>query len=88
MRYRWFLILTIVFTLVTLGTVARAQVFSAGHCHTGIPERELTGFTPLPQGEVFCFLIADPKSVHSVYIDAGRYGRELSFGNSGRGNRG
>jgi hypothetical protein len=58
-------VLAAILAVIILGTAVRAQVFSAGHCHTAIPESELTGFTPLPQGEIFCSLIADPKSVHS-----------------------
>ncbi len=43
---------------------ARAQPFSQEICQLPSDE-ERSGFTPLPQGEVFCGLLADPKSVHS-----------------------
>jgi hypothetical protein len=34
-------------------------------CGTGIPEGESRGFVPLPRGDVFCPLVADPKGVRS-----------------------
>ena len=34
-------------------------------CGAGIPEAEARGYVPLPRGDVFCPLIADPKGVRS-----------------------
>jgi hypothetical protein len=34
-------------------------------CGTGIPASEQTGYVPLPRGDVFCPLVADPKSPRS-----------------------
>ena len=34
-------------------------------CGVGIPANEQTGYVPLPRGDVFCPLIADPKSARS-----------------------
>jgi hypothetical protein len=49
--------------LVMLVTAARADV--PEHCRLSIPADEAHGFVPLPRGDVFCPLIADPKSGHS-----------------------
>jgi len=35
------------------------------YCGTNIPADQATGFVPLPEGDVFCPLIADPKAAHS-----------------------
>ena len=35
------------------------------YCNTNIPPDEATGFVPLPEGDVFCPLLADPKDPHS-----------------------
>ena len=43
--------------------VAVAQAQSAPtRCGVGIPANELTGYVPLPRGDVFCPLVADPKA--------------------------
>ena len=34
-------------------------------CGSGIPESEARGYVPLPRGDVFCPLLADPKGVRS-----------------------
>jgi Protein of unknown function (DUF1207) len=34
-------------------------------CGTGLPRDEKPGYSPLPRGDVFCKLIADPKAAHS-----------------------
>jgi hypothetical protein len=46
---------------------ARAQVHETPpeYCGTNIPPDEASGFVPLPEGDVFCPLIADPKATHS-----------------------
>jgi hypothetical protein len=35
------------------------------YCGTNIPPDEATGFVPLPEGDVFCPLLADPKAAYS-----------------------
>ena len=35
------------------------------YCGTNIPPDEAIGFVPLPEGDVFCPLIADPKAAYS-----------------------
>ena len=43
----------------------RAQVFSSGNCLTGISQDDLSGFQPLPEGDIFCTMLADPKAKRS-----------------------
>ena len=45
-------------------TVAHAQS-APTRCGVGIPANEQTGYVPLPRGDVFCPLVADPKSARS-----------------------
>jgi len=42
-----------------------AQLSYPDRCGTGIPRDEKPGYAPLPRGDVFCQLIADPKSPRS-----------------------
>ncbi len=42
-----------------------AQVSFPERCGTGLPSTEKAGYTPLPRGDVFCPLVADPKAAHS-----------------------
>ncbi len=46
---------------------AQSDDRDSGHeyCGTNIPPDEASGFVPLPEGDVFCPLIADPKSAYS-----------------------
>jgi hypothetical protein len=44
---------------------AQAQVFSAGDCRAALSPEDRSGFRPLPQGELFCSLLADPKAPRS-----------------------
>jgi hypothetical protein len=71
-------------------------------CGVGIPESEASGYVPLPRGDVFCPLLADPKGQRSfvsylrekdgnVYTDLGSVGISdafplLRFGGSKPGN--
>lgn len=57
----------IIVALVVLlsGVPARAQVFSSGNCLTAPSQDDLSGFQPLPDGEIFCPLLADPKAKRS-----------------------
>jgi hypothetical protein len=59
----------LVVTLAGARAVA-AQSFATGErpaarCETGIPADEARGYVPLPRGDVFCPLIADPKGLRS-----------------------
>ena len=49
--------------------LAGAPLFAQGsypeRCGTGLPAKEMAGYTPLPRGDVFCPLVADPKAPHS-----------------------
>jgi hypothetical protein len=51
--------------LLAIATQARAQSSHATRCGTGIPVSERAGYVPLPRGDVFCPLIADPKAARS-----------------------
>jgi hypothetical protein len=44
---------------------ASADGSAPARCGTGIPEGESRGYVPLPRGDVFCPLVADPKGVRS-----------------------
>ena len=44
---------------------ARAQIPAPSRCGVGIPESETSGYVPLPRGDVFCPLLADPKGQRS-----------------------
>jgi hypothetical protein len=43
---------------------SRAQSYP-DRCGTGMPRNEQAGYTPLPRGDVFCPLVADPKAIRS-----------------------
>jgi hypothetical protein len=59
--------LVIVGSVVSAGrsSVVDAQVPAPTRCAVGIPASELSGYVPLPRGDVFCPLIADPKGQRS-----------------------
>ena len=42
-----------------------AQVPAPTRCAVGIPQSEASGYVPLPRGDVFCPLLADPKGQRS-----------------------
>ncbi len=42
-----------------------AQTSYPDRCGAGMPRTEQAGYTPLPRGDVFCPLIADPKAIRS-----------------------
>lgn len=46
-------------------STARAQIPAPSRCAVGIPESEASGYVPLPRGDVFCPLLADPKGQRS-----------------------
>jgi hypothetical protein len=47
------------------GGAAAAQIPAPTRCAVGIPEHEASGYVPLPRGDVFCPLLADPKGQRS-----------------------
>jgi hypothetical protein len=51
-----------------------AQVAPTSRCAVGIPSSEVSGYVPLPRGDVFCPLMADPKGQRSFVS----YMREIS----------
>ena len=62
---------TMLATLAPLAGVAgvapnvHGQSPASTRCAVGIPSSELTGYVPLPRGDVFCPLLADPKGQRS-----------------------
>ena len=56
--------LLVVLFMFLLGP-AQAQVFSAGDCQAALTQDDLSGFQPLPDGQFFCTLLADPKAPRS-----------------------
>jgi hypothetical protein len=54
----------VLLTGLAIARPARGQP-APGHCGVEIPSHEALGFVPLPRGDLFCPLIADPKSLHS-----------------------
>ena len=50
-----------------LGIASRvvAQIPASTRCAVGIPASEVSGYVPLPRGDVFCPLLADPKGQRS-----------------------
>jgi Protein of unknown function (DUF1207) len=62
-----------------VSTSVAAQNSYPERCGTGLSRTEQPGYTPLPRGDVFCPLVADPKAPHSFVS----YLRERS--DTGRG---
>src|SRR6476469_3045589 len=52
-------------SLTAAFNVTRAQTTPSGRCAVGIPASEASGYVPLPRGDVFCPLLADPKGQRS-----------------------
>ena len=63
-------------------TPANQPMSAPARCGTGIPDAETRGYVPLPRGDVFCPLIADPKSTTSFvsYLrgDAEDFGSDVA----------
>src|SRR5262249_16452935 len=82
----WTCLLTAITALTCCSAGAEAQVGPREYCGTNIPPDEATGFVPLPEGDVFCPLLADPKAAHSyvAYVrgtSSSPFGTDLaSFG--------
>jgi hypothetical protein len=57
--------LCLIFTVAVLPCRAYEAGTPHEYCGTNIPPDQTTGFVPLPEGDVFCPLLADPKATHS-----------------------
>jgi len=57
--------LAMVTGLVGSAAAGFAQIPAPTRCAVGIPESEASGYVPLPRGDVFCPLLADPKGQRS-----------------------
>lgn len=59
---------SVLYTLAALAVLPLpvwGQSLPTTRCGVGIPQAESDGYVPLPQGDVFCPLAADPKAVRS-----------------------
>ena len=69
MHVRRLTTLTLMFTAGWFGTPSAAGVATRCLRHRGAPSAfhpsEATGYVPLPRGDVFCPLLADPKGQRS-----------------------
>src|SRR5215831_16354391 len=61
----WTCLLVAITALPCRSAGAETQPGPHEYCANNIPPDEATGFVPLPEGDVFCPLLADPKAVHS-----------------------
>ena len=61
----WICVLAAIASLPCRAAWAETQVEPHEYCGNNIPPDETTGFVPLPEGDVFCPLLADPKATHS-----------------------
>jgi hypothetical protein len=50
---------------LSITTPLQAQTTAPARCGVGIPAGEQQGYVPLPRGDVFCPLVADPKAARS-----------------------
>jgi hypothetical protein len=66
-------------------TNVNAQLPAPTRCAVGIPESEASGYVPLPRGDVFCPLLADPKGQRSFvsYVRETSDGGDLDVGSVG-----
>jgi hypothetical protein len=64
-RIRHARLATVIVLLTAVTSVLEGQQSYPGQCGTGIPANERPGYVPLPRGDVFCPLVADPKAVRS-----------------------
>jgi len=72
------------FLLVVPPSASRAQDAAESYparCGAGIPASERAGYAPLPRGDVFCPLLADPKTARSFVVyqrgDAGDFAADI-----------
>src|SRR5678815_5441622 len=67
MRFRRWVGATIAIVTGFFGsaTGVAAQIPAPTRCAVGIPASEVSGYIPLPRGDVFCPLLADPKGQRS-----------------------
>ena len=60
--------LAIVTGLLGRSTGIAAQTPAPTRCGVGIPASEVSGYVPLPRGDVFCPLLADPKVQEQIAV--------------------
>ena len=64
-RRRLTAVCLVMFAAPAAASRAQAQIPAPTRCAVGIPESEASGYVPLPRGDVFCPLLADPKGQRS-----------------------
>lgn len=66
-------------------TNARAQLPASTRCAVAIPASEASGYVPLPRGDVFCPLLADPKGQRSFvsYLHESNDDGDMNIGSVG-----
>ena len=64
-RRRLTAVCLVMFAAGAAASKAQAQIPAPTRCAVGIPESEASGYVPLPRGDVFCPLLADPKGQRS-----------------------
>lgn len=77
--------LAIVTGLLGRSTGIVAQIPAPTRCAVGIPQSEVAGYVPLPRGDVFCPLLADPKGQRSFvsYLHETSDQGEINLGSVG-----
>ena len=65
LRIRLWILTACVAALIGSPVTLAAQLSYPERCGTGIPRDEKPGYAPLPRGDVFCQLLADPKAPRS-----------------------
>jgi hypothetical protein len=55
-------LLVVLFATSLASSAAGAQSTPSSRCGVGIPANEQSGYVPLPRGDVFCPVVADPKA--------------------------
>ena len=77
--------LAIVTGLVGGATAGAAQIPAPTRCAVAIPQSEVSGYVPLPRGDVFCPLLADPKGQRSFvsYLHESSDDDDLNLGSVG-----
>ena len=64
-RRRLTAVCLVMFAAIAASNEVSGQVPASTRCAVGIPESEASGYVPLPRGDVFCPLLADPKGQRS-----------------------
>lgn len=77
--------LAVVIGMLGGASAGSGQLPAPTRCAVGIPESEVSGYVPLPRGDVFCPLLADPKGQRSFvsYLRETSDGGDMNIGSVG-----